>query len=83
MQNLALISLFAPFVSFLFASIFALRQRSILLGFICSLLIALSAICSLILFFKDASFNITLFEWFVGVNFGFDIDAVSLRVLLV
>ncbi|ELV0375911.1 NADH-quinone oxidoreductase subunit L [Campylobacter upsaliensis] len=83
MQNLALISLFAPFVSFLFASIFALRQRSILLGFICSLLIALSAICSLILFFKDASFNITLFEWFVGVNFGFDIDAVSLSMMSV
>lgn len=83
MQNLALISLFAPFVSFLFASIFALRQRSILLGFICSLLIALSAICSLILFFKDASFNITLFEWFVGVNFGFVIDAVSLSMMSV
>ncbi|EOE6440740.1 TPA: NADH-quinone oxidoreductase subunit L [Campylobacter upsaliensis] len=83
MQNLALISLFAPFISFLFASIFALRQRSILLGFICSLLIALSAICSLILFFKDASFNITLFEWFVGVNFGFDIDAVSLSMMSV
>ncbi|MBS4235357.1 NADH-quinone oxidoreductase subunit L [Campylobacter vulpis] len=83
MQNLALISLFAPFASFLLASIFALKQRSILLGFACSLLIALSTISSLILFFENASFNLTLFEWFIGVNFGFDIDAVSLSMMSV
>ncbi|TNH35909.1 NADH-quinone oxidoreductase subunit L [Campylobacter helveticus] len=83
MQNLALISLFAPFASFLIASVFSLRQKSILLGFVCSLLIALSAVSSLVLFFENTSFNITLFEWFVGVNFGFDIDAISLSMMSV
>lgn len=43
MQNLALISLFSPFVAFLFASCFALSEKKQFVGIICSLLVALSA----------------------------------------
>ncbi len=83
MQNLALISLFSPFVSFLLASFFALSERKIFLGFLCSLLIFVSATCSLILLFNNQSFNISLFEWIIGLSFGFDIDSISLTMMSV
>ncbi|EAJ3689663.1 NADH-quinone oxidoreductase subunit L, partial [Campylobacter jejuni] len=83
MQNLALISLFSPFVAFLFASCFALSEKKQFVGIICSLLVALSAFCSLYLLFCNEAFNVSLFEWFAGVNFGFDIDAISLTMMSV
>ena len=85
MQNLALISLFSPFVAFLFASFFSLGQKRIILGYICSLLISFSAISSLILLFYNQSFNIILFEWIsiIGLSFGFSIDSISLVMMSV
>ncbi|EAK8522589.1 NADH-quinone oxidoreductase subunit L [Campylobacter jejuni] len=83
MQNLALISLFSPFIAFLFASCFALSEKKQFVGIICSLLVALSAFCSLYLLFCNEAFNVSLFEWFAGVNFGFDIDAISLTMMSV
>ncbi|HEH6015463.1 TPA: NADH-quinone oxidoreductase subunit L [Campylobacter jejuni] len=81
MQNLALISLFSPFVAFLFASCFALSEKKQFVGIFCSLLVALSTFCSLYLLFCNEAFNVSLFEWFAGVNFGFDIDAISLTMM--
>lgn len=85
MQNLALISLFSPFVAFLLASFFSLTQKKIILAYICSLLIALSAVSSLILLFNNQSFNIAFFDWIsiIGLSFGFDIDSVSLTMMSV
>lgn len=83
MQNLALIALFAPLASFVLASLFALRPKNTPIAFLCSLLISLSAFCSLYLLFYQQNFNITLFEWFIGVNFGFDIDELSLVMMSV
>lgn len=85
MQNLALVSLFSPFIAFLLASFFSLGQKKILLGYICSLLVSFSAISSLILLFNNQSFNITLFEWIgiIGLSFGFDIDSISLVMMSV
>ncbi|EOI1816694.1 hypothetical protein ACMGYH_001741, partial [Campylobacter jejuni] len=56
MQNLALISLFSPFIAFLFASCFALSEKKQFVGIICSLLVALSAFCSLYLLFCNEAF---------------------------
>ncbi|TKX31927.1 NADH-quinone oxidoreductase subunit L [Campylobacter aviculae] len=83
MQSLALISFFSPFVAFLFASCFALSQRKIFVGYICAILIGIGTFCSLYLLFSNASFNLSLFEWFVGVNFGFNIDVISLTMMSV
>lgn len=85
MQNLALISLFSPFIAFLFASCFALGKKNTAVGFICSLLIVLSAVCSLILLFNNQDFNMSFFEWIsiIGLSFGFDIDALSLVMMSV
>lgn len=83
MQNLALISLFSPFMAFLFASCFALSEKKQFVGIFCSLLVALSTFCSLYLLFCNEAFNVSLFEWFAGVNFGFDIDAISLTMMSV
>lgn len=83
MQNLALIALFAPLLSFALAACFALRPKNLLIATLCSLLIGLSALSSLYLLWHDQSFNLTLFEWFMGVNFGFDIDALSLVMMSV
>lgn len=85
MQNLALISLFAPFISFILASCFSLSKKKIIIGFLCSFLVTLSTLSSLILLFENQSFNITLFEWIpiIGLSFGFDIDAISLTMMSV
>ncbi len=83
MQNLALISLFSPFVAFLFASCFALSERKIFVAYVCSLLIGISAFCSLYLLFNNQAFNVSLFEWFIGLSFGFNIDAISLTMMSV
>ncbi|MBM0637320.1 NADH-quinone oxidoreductase subunit L [Campylobacter sp. VicNov18] len=83
MQSLALVSLFSPLAAFLFASCFALSKKNLFVAIVCSSLIALSAFCSLYLLFCNEAFNVSLFEWFVGVNFGFDIDAVSLTMMSV
>ncbi|WP_235630269.1 hypothetical protein, partial [Campylobacter coli] len=47
MLNLALISPFSPFLAFLFACCFALIERKIFVAYVCSLLIGISAFCSL------------------------------------
>lgn len=83
MQNLALISLFSPFVAFLFASCFALSEKKVFVAYVCSILIGIGAFCSLYLLFHNQAFNISLIEWFIGLNFGFDIDAVSLTMMSV
>ena len=80
---LVLISLFSPFLAFLFASCFALGAKKILVGFICSFLVALSGICSLYMLFTNANFNLILFEWFAGANFGFCVDSISLIMMSV
>ncbi|MCX2682659.1 NADH-quinone oxidoreductase subunit L [Campylobacter sp. MIT 21-1685] len=85
MQSLALVSFFAPFIAFLFASCFSLSKKSVLVGFICSFLIVLSTVSSLVLLVKNEDFNISFFEWIsiIGLNFGFDIDALSLVMMSV
>lgn len=83
MQNLALISLFSPFVAFLIASCFALREKNKIIAYICSLLVGIGTICSLYLLFNNQAFNVNLFEWFIGLNFGFKIDAISLTMMSV
>ncbi|MCW1650197.1 NADH-quinone oxidoreductase subunit L, partial [Campylobacter jejuni] len=63
MQNLALISLFSPFVAFLFASCFALSEKKQFVGIFCSLLVALSCFLFFcICFFVNEAFNVSLFE---------------------
>ncbi|MBZ7968858.1 NADH-quinone oxidoreductase subunit L [Campylobacter molothri] len=83
MQNLVLVSLLSPFVSFLFASCFSLTQRKVFVGYICGILIAIGTFCSLYLLFNNFSNNISFFEWFIGVNFGFNIDSISLTMMCV
>ncbi|KAA6227268.1 MULTISPECIES: NADH-quinone oxidoreductase subunit L [unclassified Campylobacter] len=85
MQNLVLIALFAPFVSFLLAGTFSFAKKSIVLGFVCSLLISLSALCSIILLFMGQNFNIEFIEWIglINLSFGFNIDTISLVMMSV
>ncbi|MDX2331454.1 NADH-quinone oxidoreductase subunit L [Campylobacter hepaticus] len=83
MQSLALISLFSPLIAFVFASCFALSNKKLFVGIICSFLIVLSTFCSLYLLFCNEALNISLFEWFIGVNFGFVVDAISLTMMSV
>lgn len=85
MQNLALISLFSPFISFLLASLFAFDKKNVFIAYLCSFLICISAISSLYMLFNNCNFNVNLFEWIgiINLTFGFVIDSLSLIMMSV
>lgn len=85
MGNIALISLFAPLVSFFFAGLFAFKKPDILVGFICSFLVLAGAVSSLWLLYFDGNFTLYLFDWMniIGVNFSLLIDNVTLVMMCV
>ncbi|RKO64792.1 NADH-quinone oxidoreductase subunit L [Campylobacter sp. P255] len=85
MQNLALVALFSPLVSAVILGVFAFSDKRIILGYIASLLIAFSAISSLVLLGKGIHFNFELGTWIslVDVNFGFKIDSITLIMMCV
>lgn len=83
MQNLALIALFSPLVSAIVLGIFAFSAKKIILGYIASLLIAFSALASIILLSNGVHFNFELGTWIslVDVSFGFKIDSITLIMM--
>lgn len=85
MQNLALISLFAPLLSALVLGIFSFRKKEILLAYFASFMIIASSVTSVILLFKGASFSFELGYWIslLNVKFSFQIDTVSVIMMCV
>ncbi|MCW0224304.1 NADH-quinone oxidoreductase subunit L [Campylobacter lari] len=83
MQNLALIALFSPLVSAIVLGIFAFSAKKIILGYIASLLIAFSALASIVLLSNGMHFNFELGTWIslVDVSFGFKIDSITLIMM--
>ncbi|EGK7484463.1 NADH-quinone oxidoreductase subunit L [Campylobacter sp. 2352 PW] len=83
MQNLALIALFSPLVSAIVLGIFAFSAKKIILGYLASLLIAFSALASIILLSNGVHFNFELGTWIslVDVSFGFKIDSITLIMM--
>ncbi|HEC1776763.1 TPA: NADH-quinone oxidoreductase subunit L [Campylobacter lari] len=83
MQNLALIALFSPLVSAIVLGIFAFSAKKIILGYLASLLIAFSALASIILLSNGVHFNFELGTWIslVDVSFGFKIDFITLIMM--
>ncbi|WP_348518701.1 NADH-quinone oxidoreductase subunit L [Campylobacter sp. CCS1377] len=85
MQNLALLSLFMPLLASLFASLFAFRTKNILVGYVCSILVGVSMVASLILLHKNQELSLELSQWIglVGISFSFKIDVISLTMMSV
>ncbi|EAH8200921.1 NADH-quinone oxidoreductase subunit L [Campylobacter lari] len=83
MQNLALIALFSPLASAIVLGIFAFSAKKIILGYIASLLIAFSALASIVLLSNGMHFNFELGTWIslVDVSFGFKIDSITLIMM--
>ncbi|AJC86887.1 NADH-quinone oxidoreductase subunit L [Campylobacter sp. RM16704] len=83
MQNLALVALFSPLISAIILGIFSFGIKRIFLGYMATLLIAVSAIASLILLINGASFDFKLGVWIslVDANFGFKIDSITLIMM--
>ncbi|EAH4571209.1 NADH-quinone oxidoreductase subunit L [Campylobacter lari] len=83
MQILALIALFSPLVSAIVLGIFAFSAKKIILGYLASLLIAFSALASIILLSNGVHFNFELGTWIslVDVSFGFKIDSITLIMM--
>ncbi|MBT0829747.1 NADH-quinone oxidoreductase subunit L, partial [Campylobacter lari] len=83
MQNLALIALFSPLVSAIILGIFAFSAKKIILGYLASLLIAFSALASIVLLNNGVHFNFELGTWIslVDVSFGFKIDSITLIMM--
>ncbi|CAM4082130.1 NADH-quinone oxidoreductase subunit L [Campylobacter armoricus] len=83
MQNLALIALFSPLVSAIVLGAFSFGIKRIFLGYVATLLIAVSAIASLILLIKGVFFDFKLGIWIslIDVNFGFKIDSITLIMM--
>ncbi|EAJ5681160.1 NADH-quinone oxidoreductase subunit L [Campylobacter lari] len=83
MQNLALIALFSPLVSAIVLGIFAFSAKKIILGYLASLIIAFSALASIILLSNGVHFNFELGTWIslVDVSFGFKIDSITLIMM--
>ena len=85
MQNLALLSLFSPLVSFFIASIFSFGKKNILMAYICSFIIGISAASSLYMLFNNYNFSFDLFNWveILNLSFGFVVDSLSLIMMSV
>lgn len=85
MGNIALISLFAPLVSFFFAGLFAFKKPDTLVGFISSFLVLAGAVSSLWLVYLGGNFHLYLFSWMgiIGTSFSLLIDNVTLVMMSV
>lgn len=90
MQNYALISLFAPLLSFLFAAIFCLQKKHILVGIISSSFIIISMVSTFILLFyvaHNGTINVYLDDFInlasLNIPYGFMIDEVSVIMMSV
>jgi proton-translocating NADH-quinone oxidoreductase, chain L len=88
MSNFAFISLFLPLLSSIFAAIFSFVSPKIWIGYICSILLALSAFSSVVLLYSfDSGFSIVLKDFIsVGdfdVKISFIVDEVSLIMMCV
>ena len=88
--NLALISLFFPLISSIFAGAFSISKPKKFVGFISSILVCISAFCSIYLMFeieRSGGFGIVLKDFIsVGdfdVKFSFIIDEVSIIMMCV
>lgn len=89
MEKYLYIALFAPLVSSLFCSLFAMSKKNILVGIVSSSLIAISTISSLILlcFLEDnEAVKSSMFEWIsaggLSIDFGFVVDRVSVIMMV-
>ncbi|MBX1885711.1 NADH-quinone oxidoreductase subunit L [Campylobacter peloridis] len=85
MQNLALVALFSPLFSALILGAFAFNAKKNILGYLAFLLVACSAVASVILLYSGVHFSFELGTWIslVGVNFGFKIDSITLIMMCV
>ncbi len=90
METYIYITLFAPLLGSLFASIFARRDKNILTGIVSSSLLMISFLSALRLLFhvySQGALKSTLFTWIAsgGVNipFAFVVDEVSITMMLV
>lgn len=85
MQNLALVALFSPLFSALILGAFAFNAKKNILGYLAFLLVACSAVASVILLYNGVHFSFELGTWIslVGVNFGFKIDSITLIMMCV
>jgi NADH-quinone oxidoreductase subunit L len=91
MENYLYIALFAPLVGSLFAAMFAMSKRNVMIGVITSALLGVSLIASLNLllyiYSTGEAVHVKMMDWIVigGVNipFGFIADQVSVVMMVV
>lgn len=90
MQNYAFISLFAPLLSFLFATIFCLEKKQIFVSIISLILILISMVSAFILLFyvaNNGAINVYLGDFInlasLNIPYGFIIDEVSVIMMCV
>ncbi len=91
MENLVYIALFAPFVSSMFAALFAMSPRQTYVGIIASTLLFISFSASATLAYyvysTGSSIHVTMMEWIsagdLTIPFGFLVDQVSVTMMTV
>ncbi|PHS34163.1 MAG: NADH-quinone oxidoreductase subunit L [Sulfurovum sp.] len=91
MENLVYVALFAPFVGSLFASLFGMSERKMFVGYVASVLLAISFAASATLAFNllttGTVIHVTMMDWInagdIRIPFGFVVDQISVTMMTV
>ncbi len=91
MENLVYVALFAPFVSSLFAALFGMSERKMFVGYVASVLLAITFLASATLAYNlyttGEVVHVTMMDWIhagdIRIPFGFVVDQISVTMMVV